>query len=269
MIRPSGGFRVLVISTPEGVRFQIPLAGPTVRFLAWFMDAIVINGAFALCVRGVAPFRALNPDVISATLVILYFALTIGYPMATEWMWRGQTVGKRIFGLRVIDASGKRLELTQILLRNILRIVDVLPGFYMLGGASLVLSSRCQRLGDMVANTVVIRQRKLALPAIPESRNLEQLNSLLGHPHLAARLRQAVPTPLAQIAMEALLRRDQLAPEARIAVFAALTDRFKKLVAFPEETTAGLADERYVRNCMEIVLNTGNLRRHVQSTQST
>lgn len=262
-------FRVLAISTPEGVRFEIPLAGPTARFLAWLVDALVIHGAVALCAQGLNVVKALNPDVVTAVLVILYFLMTIGYPMAMEWMWRGQTVGKRVFGLRVIDASGKRLELTQIVLRNLLRVVDVLPGFYLVGGSSLVLSKRCQRLGDIVADTVVIRQRKLSLPSIPEVRNLEQFNSLLSHPHLAARLRQAVPTELSQIAMEAVVRRDELSPDARIAVFAALAKKLKAVVTFPDETVAGLADERYVRNCIEIVLNRGNLRRHVHTNQST
>jgi uncharacterized RDD family membrane protein YckC len=263
-------FRVLAIRTPEGVRFQLPLAGPTSRFLAWLLDAVVINGAFALVVRFVSLGRALDADLTGAILILCYFLLTVGYPIALEWMWRGQTVGKRIFGLRVIDAGGKRLEFTQILLRNLLRLVDALPFLYLVGGASLVLTRRCQRLGDLAASTVVIRQRKLALPNIPVSQDAERFNSLLDHPHLAARLRQSTPVPLAQIAMEALLRRAELTPDARIEVFRALAARFKLIVAFPEETLAGMADERYVRNCLEVVLNTGNLRRHVhhQHTQS-
>lgn len=262
-------FRVLAICTPEGVRFELPLAGPASRFLAWLLDAVVINGAFAVVVRFVSLGRAIDADFTMALLILTYFLLTIGYPIALEWMWRGQTVGKRIFGLRVIDAGGRRLEFTQILLRNLLRLVDTLPFLYLLGGVSLVLTRRCQRLGDLAADTVVIRQRKLSLPHIPPPQNAERFNSLLDHPHLAARLRQSVPVALAQIAMETLLRRDELTPEARIAVFRALAARFNAIVAFPEETLAGMADERYVRNCLEVVLNTGNLRRHVHHSQLT
>jgi uncharacterized RDD family membrane protein YckC len=256
-------YRVLAIATPEGVRFEIPLAGPTTRFLAWFVDAVAINGAFLACLKLLNVFKVINPDLITALSIILYFVLMIGCPIGLEWLWRGQTVGKRMFGLRVMDAGGKRLEFTQILLRNLLRVVDTLPLFYMLGGASLVLTRRCQRLGDMVANTVVVRQRKLVLPPVHEPQNSERFNSLLSHPHLTARLRQSVPAPLARIALQAMLRRDELAPEARIAVFRALAAKFRALVPFPDETVAGLADERYVRNCIEIVLNTGNLRRNV------
>jgi uncharacterized RDD family membrane protein YckC len=260
-------FRVLAIHTPEGVRFDIPLAGPTVRFLAWFMDALVIYGAVAACAQCLHWIQVISPDLGRAIIVILVFVLNIGYPIALEWMLRGQTIGKRVFGLRVIDATGKRLELTQIMLRNLLRFVDLLPLLYLVGGASLVLTKRCQRLGDMVANTVVIRQRKLVLPYVPDSRNSQQFNSLLNHPHLAARLRQTVPPALTQVALEAILRRDELASDARIAVFRSLAQRFKSLVTFPDESLAGMAEERYVRNCLEIVLSTGNLRRHVHADQ--
>jgi uncharacterized RDD family membrane protein YckC len=150
----------IAISTPEGVQFHIPLAGPAARFLAWLIDALVIGAAFFAFTRVLGRLQALNADLMFALLAILYFLLNIGYPMAMEWMWRGQSVGKKLFGLRVIDAGGKRLEFTQIVLRNLLRFVDMLPALYLVGGTSLVLTERCQRLGDLVANTAVIRQRK-------------------------------------------------------------------------------------------------------------
>lgn len=261
-------FRVLAIHTPEGVRFDLPLAGPTTRFLSWFMDALVIYGTVGVCQRGMSYVQVLSKDLAQAILLILIFGLTIGYPIALEWFWRGQSVGKRIFGLRVIDASGGRLTLGQIALRNIMRFVDALPLLYLVGGAALVLSKRCQRLGDMVANTVIIKQKKLVLPIIPPSPDAQRFNSLLDHPHLAARLRQAVPVPLAQVAMEAIVRRDELEPDARITVFAALSQKFKTFVTFPDETLAGLSDERFVRNCLEVVLNTGNLRQHDHRNQN-
>jgi uncharacterized RDD family membrane protein YckC len=259
-------FRVLSISTPEGVNFDIPLAGPTTRFLAWFIDALVIYGAVLACSQGAGRLAVIGKDLIQASLLILTFVLTIGYPIALEWLWRGQTVGKRIFGLRVIDASGRRLGFGQIALRNLLRFVDVLPLFYLIGGASVILSRRCRRLGDMVANTVVIRQRTVSFPAIPPSQDLQRFNSLLDHPHLAARLRQTLPPDLTRLGMEAILRRDELSAPARITVFRALAERFRVYVKFPDDTLAGLSDERFIRNCLEVVLNTGNLRRpHVNN----
>ena len=230
---------------------------------------MVINAGFASCLQILRRFQAINQDLTYAALIVLYFLLNVGYPIAMEWMWRGQSIGKKLFGLRVIDAGGRRLEFTQILLRNLLRSVDTLPLAYLVGGASLVLSQRCQRLGDMVANTVVVRHRNLSLLPIPESRSTEKFNSLLTHPHLAARLRQTASPELAHIALETILRRDELAPGARIKIFHALAGRFQAVVRFPDETVAGLADERYVRNCLEIVLNTGNLRRNVHHQHSS
>ena len=77
-------FRVLAIHTPEGVRFDIPLAGPTVRFLAWFMDALVIYGAVAACAQCLHWIQVISPDLGRAIIVILVFVLNIGYPIALE-----------------------------------------------------------------------------------------------------------------------------------------------------------------------------------------
>ncbi len=262
-------FRVLAITTPEGVQFDLPLAGVTTRFLAWLIDSVVIYSAIGLCSKGLSAVAVFNQDLITAIYIILVFGLNIGYPIVLEWFWRGQTVGKRMFGLRVIDAGGGRLAFGQIVLRNLLRFVDLLPALYLVGGATAVLSKRCQRLGDMVGNTVVIRQRKVFLPPIPPIPDAQRFNSLLDHPHLAARLRQTVPIPLVQVAMEAVVRRGDLAPDARIAVFRALAAKFKACVIFPDDTLAGLSDERYVRNCLEVVLNRGNLRQHANTNQQS
>ncbi len=259
MTKLGSDFRVLAIHTPEGVRFDLPLAGPTTRFLAWFMDALVIYGGAGVCQRGLSYLQFLNPDIVHALFVILLFVVTIGYPITLEWLWRGQTVGKRIFGLRVMDAGGRRLNFGQIALRNLLRFVDVLPLLYLVGGTALVLSKRCQRLGDMVADTVVIRQKKLVLPVIPPSPDAVLFNSLLEYPHLAARLRQSVPAGLAQVAMEAVVRRDELTSEARIAVFRALGEKFRECVKFPDEALAGLSEERFVRDCLEVVVGGKNV----------
>jgi hypothetical protein len=82
----------------------------------------------------------------------------------------------------------------------------------------------------------------------------EQFNSFLEVPHLAARLRQKTSPELAQIAFQALRRRDELTPETRIKVFRELADRFRADVKFPDEITGTLTDERYVRNALQVVL---------------
>jgi len=169
-----------------------------------------------------------------------------------EWGWRGRTVGKHVFGLRVADAQGFRLQFHQIFLRNLLRAVDSLPFCYLVGGLACLASRRAQRLGDIVASTVVVHNPKFDEP------DLEQLlagkyNSLREHPHLAARLRQRVSPDEARLALEALLRRERLDPAARISLFAELAAHLKQLVAFPGEAVESVSDEQYVRNVVDIL----------------
>jgi hypothetical protein len=185
-------------------------------------------------------------------MMISYFAISIGYGILLEWIWRGQTLGKRILRLRVMDAEGLRLQVNQIVMRNLLRFVDMLPAFYLVGGIAAFVNRRGQRLGDLAANTVVVRNPKLSEP------DLEQLlagkyNSLRDYPHLEARLRQRVSPAEAAIAMRALLRRDGLDPRARVELFSELAEHFRTLVNFPSEAIEGMPDEQYVRNVVDVL----------------
>jgi hypothetical protein len=124
-----------------------------------------------------------------------------------------------------------------------------------------MLTRHYQRLGDLVANTIVIRRRRFSVPDLARLDTVEKFNSFLEAPHLAARLRQRVSPELAQISYEALLRRDELIAETRIEVFRYIADQFRRVVTFPDELTASLTDERYVRNALQVVTMKGNLRR--------
>src|ERR1039458_4594295 len=88
-------------------------------------------------------------DVAAAVTTVLYFVISVVYGILLEWRWRGQTIGKRILGLRVLDIHGMRLQLSQIVLRNLLRFVDMLPAFYLVGGIACLFSRNAQRLGDL------------------------------------------------------------------------------------------------------------------------
>src|SRR2546428_4892968 len=148
-------------------------------------------------------------DFARAVLVLAVFVIQIGYGIVCEWFWRGQTIGKRLLRLRVMDAQGLRLQFSQIVIRNLLRFVDLLPAFYLVGGIACLISRRAQRLGDFAANTIVVRNPKVKEP------DLDQLlagkyNSLRQYTHLSARLRQRVSPTEARVALQALLRRDEL-----------------------------------------------------------
>ena len=82
--------------------------------------------------------------------------LSIGYGMVTEWFWRGQTLGKRVLRLRVVDEAGLALRPSQIVVRNLLRAVDFLPVAYGFGLTAMLLDGRFRRLGDLAAGTMVI-----------------------------------------------------------------------------------------------------------------
>src|SRR5262249_28351400 len=153
----------------------------------------------------------------------------IGYGIFCEWMWRGQTPGKRMFRLRVVDIGGMRLQFNQIVVRNLLRFVDRLPGIYLFGGTTCWLNPHCHRLGDIAANTAVIRTQRVLEPDLDKVLE-EKFNSIRQHPHLAARLRQRTAPAEADIALQALLRRDQFDPAARIELFSDLADHFRSKV---------------------------------------
>ena len=242
----------LRIRTPEGIAFACQLAGPVARCLAWAVDFLVIvvlaRGAALLC----ALASIISADFANALFVLAYFVLSIGYGVFTEWAWRGQTLGKRLVRLRVMDAQGLRLQFHQILLRNLLRFADLLPGCYLVGGVAMLLSKRAQRLGDLAANTVVVHIPQHAEP------DLDQLlagkfNSLRQFPHLEARLRQRATPEEARLALQSLVRRDDLEPDARVRLFAELAGHFKTLTAFPPEAVEAMPDEQYIRNVVDLL----------------
>lgn len=245
----------LVIRTPEGIMFSQLLAAPVTRFFAWFIDQLCIQVVLMLMGLIVGFIVVLSPGFAIAFLIIGWFVVGIGYAIYFEWSWRGQTIGKRLFRLRVVDVEGMRLQFNQIVVRNLLRFVDELPVFYFVGGVTCWLNSKCQRLGDLAANTIVIRSPKIHEP------DLDQLvagkfNSLRQFPHLAARLRQNVSPSEANVALQALLRRDEFEPAARVETFSVLAEYFRAKVEFPAEATDGLADEQYIRNIVDVLYRT-------------
>jgi hypothetical protein len=185
--------------------------------------------------------------------IISYFLVSIGYAILCEWHYKGQTVGKRLMSVRVMDVQGLRLQFSQIVIRNLLRFIDSLPACYLVGGLSCLLSPRSQRLGDLAANTIVIREPKITRPDLEQILS-HKYNSLRDYPHLVARLRQRTSPQEANIALQALLRRDELDPLSRVELFAQIADHFKKIVAFPQEAIDGITEEQFVRNVVDALM---------------
>lgn len=254
------GFSALRIRTAEGIEFSFVLAGPLVRLFALLIDLACISVVTSVLGSVLQLFAIVSPDLGMALALLAGFLVAIGYGIVLEWFWRGQTLGKRLLRLRVMDQQGLNLQIGQVVVRNLLRTVDALPLVYLLGGAACFFSSRNQRLGDMAAGTIVVRIPQVLLP------NLERLaddrfNSLREFPGVVSRLRQKVSGEEASIALRAVLRRDEMEPEARCGLFAALAGHFRSLAKIPDEACEGAAGERLVRNVLDVVYRTGKSKR--------
>ncbi|HLM47904.1 MAG TPA: RDD family protein, partial [Myxococcaceae bacterium] len=153
------------VLTPEYVEFRFTLAGLYSRFLAWLLDAVIVLFGTSAILIGLSFAMFAFPGFASALGFVIYFLVDWGYGIALETVWSGQTVGKRVMGLRVIQQSGVRIGFYHAALRNLARPVDKLPFFYMVGGVAALLSGSHQRLGDMLAGTVVVRERRLKAPS--------------------------------------------------------------------------------------------------------
>jgi hypothetical protein len=132
------------------------------------------------------------------------------------------------------------------------------------------LNRKCQRLGDLVAGTAVVRVPRLREPDLSQL-EASRHNSLAQERHLAARLRQKVSPEIAGVALEALLRRESLAPDSRLELFRDLAKQFRAMVPYPAEIVEQLSDEQYVRDVVEILYTRATsytLARAVTSSKS-
>jgi uncharacterized RDD family membrane protein YckC len=143
------------IATPEGVEVELTLAGIGSRFIAAGVDftiQILVLSALATLLRPAG-------DTGFAVFTSLAFALIFFYDVLFEVLGRGKTPGKRASGLRVVGPGGRPIALVRSAVRNILRIIDILPGFYLVGMVVIFVTPRNQRIGDLVAGTHVVRDR--------------------------------------------------------------------------------------------------------------
>jgi uncharacterized RDD family membrane protein YckC len=166
---------ILIIETPERVPLHFALASIGNRFLACAIDhtlqALTI-AVMAIALIAIANYSSLGdqfksaPKWIQALLILIVFLIVSSYFAFFEWIWQGQTPGKRWLKLRVIREDGRPVTFWEAAVRNLLRVVDMMPApFYSIGLISVFISSSDQRVGDMVAGTVVVREREAEAPA--------------------------------------------------------------------------------------------------------
>jgi uncharacterized RDD family membrane protein YckC len=165
---------LLSVETPESVAFAYRLAGLGSRGFALILDTLVVSLiGIGEALAGLGLYEALNlssarladtaaPWIIGAAVVIV-FLTAWGYFIVGEVFGNGRTWGKRWLGLRVVRDDGSRVRAGDSVIRNLLRLADVLPGNYTLGMFAILFTPQHKRLGDMAAGTVVIRDETTEL----------------------------------------------------------------------------------------------------------
>ncbi|MBX7152871.1 RDD family protein [bacterium] len=164
----------LIIETPENIYLEFELAGLGSRFLAYLIDTVIqLLMTFALIyilaiVFGILGSALNNVNLASswqlALVGIIIFLIYEGYFITCETIWHGQSVGKKILKLRVVKDGGYPITFWDSVIRNILRVIDMLPPLwfipsYGLGSAVLLSNVQSKRIGDYVAGTLVIKEK--------------------------------------------------------------------------------------------------------------
>ncbi|MBV8205293.1 MAG: RDD family protein [Acidobacteria bacterium] len=165
----------LAIDTPEQIALEFVPAGIGSRLLAMALDSLIqaalyfliLLGAFLLLTRtragqGAAAILSASTNWAMALVVLVLFTIYWGYFAAFEAWRKGQTPGKWALGIRVIKDNGRPINAVEAIGRNILRAVDSLPALYGVGLVCMALTRKNQRLGDLVAGTVVVHERAQA-----------------------------------------------------------------------------------------------------------
>lgn len=169
---------ILIIETPERVPLHFALASIGNRFLACAVDhglqflAILLMylAAYLLSEASNAGGFRNAPKWVLAVMVIFVFLIVFLYFTFFEWLWNGQTPGKRWLKLRVIREDGRPITFWEAFVRNLVRIFDMMPAppLYSIGLISVFASNRDQRIGDMMAGTVVVREREAEAPTFDQ-----------------------------------------------------------------------------------------------------
>jgi uncharacterized RDD family membrane protein YckC len=274
----------LSIRTPELVDLEFPLAGLGSRFVAVLLDyllqlvtVIVLVLLLVLIFSGTSSGRSSGIMAagsgtsthkwIIALFIAVPFLLEWGYFTLFEAFWRGQTPGKRIMRIRVIQQTGRPIGLYESMGRNLVRIIDWLPWIYIFGVLSMFCTRRQQRLGDLVAGTLVVHERDLEAP-------LESIGS--SRTFTSASFKQAVVLPpresklpadavavltLADLqALESYLaRRLDVPPETRTQLAARLADNIARKMNF--EIPPGMSQETFLEEAAFTLRSMQHLRR--------
>lgn len=240
--------------TPESVELEFTLGGIGNRTLALILDyllwGLLLTLTYVAWALAISPLTEALDSLLNvgsgtigrwllAVTILLAFAIYVGYFTFFELLWRGQTPGKRFARVRVVDDSGRPPNLQQAALRALLRPIDDLA---FIGFFAIALGKQEKRLGDMVAGTIVIRDRgrvpETTITTTPDAQSL--VPQLLEAANVAA----LTPQDFA-IVRQYLQRRQELFPQARIEVCRQLAHYVKDAIAL-EEIPAGVTATQFL-----------------------
>lgn len=169
-----------VMTTPENIAISYELAGLGSRFLAAMLDGLVIlviqlGLIFLAMIASMAGatlatlgfwdrFSSVFTASVVALVILLAFASLLGYPLLFEIIWNGQTPGKRMTGIRVVRDDGSPVTPLATVIRNVVRLADFLPAYYVIGVVVMLVDRKARRLGDMAAGTICVKERPDMIP---------------------------------------------------------------------------------------------------------
>ncbi len=213
------------VVTPEAVALETDVAGLGSRFMAALLDAVIQGGVVIVAVMASAP---LGIDTVLIVVSVASFSMLFIYPTVMEAGTRGKTVGKMAARIRVVQVDGRPITLASALVRNLLRLVDLLPAVYAVGATSIFVTKRAQRLGDLAAGTVVVYDAPAPVPQelrLPESPGRDRMAREVDVAGLTSEEYSLVRS--------FLLRRESLRPEARARLAADLASRLRPRIGAP------------------------------------
>lgn len=253
----------LQIDTPENVVFGYNVAGIGSRFMAALVDTLLIGLLQALLFAtlilieanaGPSPLMDALGAWIVAIMGLISFLFLWGYYIFFEMFWNGQSPGKRLFHLRVIRTDGTPISITESLVRNLVRIVDLLPAAYGFGVVTMFINSQSRRLGDLAAGTLVVHESATV--------SVQQLEISQAHAMHRFSLKPVTPTTFPverlnnqEIALieEFLQRRDEMQHRQNLAV--QILERLHQRVGLTLEPTDRIEAEDKLIGILEAVRN--------------
>jgi len=238
--------RARVIRTPEHIDVELRPAGPGSRFLAFLVDA-----SFALAVALFLQ-RLLDPFVPEglglAVWLTLQFVIGWGYHIYFETRRAGRSPGKQLLGLRVVDGRGFQLGVEQSFVRNTLRVLDAAPVFYGLGGLVALFDAAGRRLGDLAADTLVVRET-FDQQALARTLGGGDATSLRV-PRVVRQARRRIGLEEREFLTALCLRADALEPRARFDLFESVAADYRQRLQLEEDRLSG---EKLVRGVASIL----------------